>query len=52
MPDTTILTEFVSIVKEMREAQKAYFKVRTKGALIHAKELERKVDKFLIQLNP
>lgn len=31
----------------MREAQKTYFKVRTREALVASKELEREVDKLL-----
>ena len=38
------MNEFIKLVAEMRETQKHYFKIRTKGALVAAKELEKKVD--------
>jgi hypothetical protein len=38
---------FLQLVSEMRVAQNVYFKIRTNGALIAAKELEKKVDKVL-----
>jgi len=36
-------SEFVALVAQMREAQRAYF--RTQGGLSTAKELERRVDR-------
>ncbi len=37
--------DFVMLVKQMREAQKKYFKTRDRLVLLESKELERKVDK-------
>lgn len=37
-------TDFVLLVKEMRKAQKKYFKDRTQSALKESKALEKKVD--------
>ncbi len=39
--------DFPELVRRMRTEQKKYFKTRTKGALIAAKELEKKVDIYL-----
>lgn len=44
------MKEFVELVREMRNAQKEYFKTRDKNVLQRSKELERKVDSFLAQL--
>lgn len=41
---------FVSDVREMRKAQKAYFKSKLHSDLIRAKELERKVDQALAEM--
>ena len=41
------VSEFNRTVKEMRQAQKDYFKHRLQSDLIKSKELERKVDKAL-----
>ncbi len=41
------LNSFEQCVKEMREAQRLYFKTRDKAVLEKAKELERKVDYWL-----
>lgn len=41
---------FIELVREMRNAQKEYFKTRDKNVLQRSKELERKVDSFLAQL--
>jgi len=38
------VSQFVKTVKEMRDAQKAYFKSRLRTDLIHSKELEKRVD--------
>lgn len=35
---------FVNTVKAMREAQKSYFKTKSYGSLMRAKELEKEVD--------
>jgi uncharacterized protein Yka (UPF0111/DUF47 family) len=40
------MNEFVELVREMRNAQKEYFKTRDKNVLQRIKELERKVDAF------
>lgn len=39
--------EFRALVKEMREAQKQYFKYRTNEALSKSKQLEKRVDEEL-----
>lgn len=39
--------EFVMKVREMRAAQKTYFKTRLQGDLIKSKQLEAEVDKAL-----
>lgn len=38
------LHEFATLVGEMRDAQRDYFKGRTKEALIRSKEREKEVD--------
>lgn len=43
------MNEFIGLVREMRNAQKEYFKTRDKNVLLKSKELERKVDSFLTQ---
>jgi hypothetical protein len=40
----TTMKEFIALVSEMRAAQRAYFRTRSKDALNRSKELERKVD--------
>ena len=40
---------FLVLVKELRQAQRDYFKERTQSRLIAAKELEKKVDQFIAQ---
>lgn len=42
---------FQQLVKQMRSAQKAYFKTRTKDNLIASKELEKQVDEFLKEMD-
>ena len=44
------MKEFIELVREMRNAQREYFKTRDKKVLQRSKELERKVDSFLEQL--
>ena len=41
---------FSTLVKEMRDAQKLYFKTRKTGVLIRAKELEARVDRMIVQI--
>lgn len=41
------ISRFAILVRDMRAAQKAYFKARTPDALNHAKELEKQVDDSL-----
>lgn len=41
--------QFIELVREMRYAQRQYFKDRTQSALTRAKDLERKVDRHLEQ---
>ncbi|HEY1190445.1 MAG TPA: hypothetical protein VGE74_22620 [Gemmata sp.] len=38
------VSEFIVLVRQMREAQRDYFKTRSGAALSKSKELERKVD--------
>ena len=38
------MSTFVELVREMREAQRRYFKERTQSALKEAKRLEEQVD--------
>lgn len=45
------MKEFIELVREMRAAQKEYFKTRSKDVLNHSKELERKVDNYLQSIN-
>lgn len=41
--------EFVNKVRELRQAQKQYFKTRLNGDLVKAKQLEAEVDKALAE---
>lgn len=41
------VSEFTRVVKEMRDAQKAYFKNRLREDLVRSKELERRVDQAI-----
>ena len=43
-------TELATLVKQMRESQKAYFRERSPQWLSTAKELERRVDKMLADI--
>lgn len=36
--------DFFDLVEQMRDAQKEYFRTRSKDALEHSKQLERSVD--------
>ena len=45
------MKEFIELVREMRNAQKEYFKTRSKDVLNRSKELERKVDTELQSIN-
>lgn len=38
------MTEFIQLVREMRKAQKEYFKTRDKDVLAKSKQLEKRVD--------
>lgn len=38
---------FFNLVKEMRQAQKEYFRTRAHSALVKSKDLERRVDNEL-----
>lgn len=42
---------FVSLVEQMRTAQKDYFRNRQKIDLDKSRQLERSVDKFITELN-
>ena len=44
-----IVTEFVGKVGKMRQAQKEYFKNRLQKDLILSKQLEREIDKALVE---
>jgi hypothetical protein len=44
------LIEFVKLVKEMRKAQKAFFKYRRPLDMQTAKQLEKEVDKMIAAL--
>ena len=44
---TTELTDFEKLVKEMRDAQKTYFRTRDASVLQSSKRLEREVDKYI-----
>jgi hypothetical protein len=41
------LEEFVNLVKQVREAQKKYFKTRDRNDLVASKQLERRLDDAL-----
>jgi hypothetical protein len=43
--------DFFDLVSEMREAQKLYFKTRSKEVLQRSKILERKVDDEIVRVN-
>jgi hypothetical protein len=43
----TELEEFFNTVRDMRNAQKQYFKYRDGNSLKHSKSIESKVDRFL-----
>lgn len=45
------MKEFIELVREMRAAQKEYFRTRSKDVLNRSKELERKVDAELQSIN-
>ena len=38
------MTEFMQLVREMRKAQKEYFKTRNKDVLAKSKQFEKRVD--------
>jgi hypothetical protein len=44
------MNEYMQLVREMRNAQKEYFKTRDKNVLQRIKELERKIDVFIAPL--
>ena len=43
-------TEFARLIYDMRQAQKAFFNRRTRTALELAKDLERRVDREVLQI--
>ena len=45
------MTEFMQLVREMRKAQKEYFRTRSKDLLNRSKQLERMVDAELQSIN-
>lgn len=44
------MTEFETLVKEMRKTQNAFFKTHDYSVLDKARDLERQVDKYLADL--
>lgn len=42
------MNEFEKLVYEMRSAQKEYFRTRSKEVLQQSKQLERRVDEYLM----
>ena len=42
------MNEFEKLVYEMRSAQKGYFRTRNKEVLQQSKQLEKRVDEYLI----
>jgi len=36
--------DFIQLVKRMRDAQRAYFRTRSKQALVESKQIEKEVD--------
>ena len=42
--------EFLILVKDMREAQKEYFRTRSRDALVRSKSLEKQVDEEIIRV--
>ena len=49
MEKSLIMKDFITTVKAMREAQKEYFRTRDRQVLQRSKELERKVDTYILQ---
>ena len=43
----SIVTEFMQLVRTMRDAQKEYFKTRDANVLARSKELEKQVDEAI-----
>lgn len=43
--------EFFDVVSQMREAQKSYFRTRSKSSLEKSKELEKQVDAEISKVN-
>lgn len=43
--------EFFDVVSQMREAQKSYFRTRSKSSLEKSKELEKQVDDEIKRVN-
>lgn len=43
-------SDFAGLVEAMRDAQKAYFKTRSKEALIESKQIEARVDKAILAI--
>ena len=41
------MTDFMELVKEMRSAQKEYFRTRDANVLNRSKDLEKKVDRAI-----
>lgn len=44
------MEDFIELVRQMRNAQKEYFKTRDKSILQQSKELERKVDAYIVNV--
>lgn len=45
------MNEFIELVREMRNAQKEYFKTRNQTALRNSKALETEIDKEIERVN-
>lgn len=43
------MNEFIELVRQMREAQKEYFRTRDKQVLQRSKALEKRVDAFIAE---
>lgn len=48
--DEKFIADFFHKVKEMREAQKAYFRTRQPEALKESKMIEKEIDEILIEI--
>ena len=49
MEKSLIMKDFITTVKDMREAQKEYFRTRDRQVLQRSKALEKRVDAFIAE---